>query len=57
MRGIKKATCSCGGTVREVEQTDDEKRTHNCKRGCCGTAIACDKCGVRIAIRFESPDF
>jgi hypothetical protein len=56
MSRISKATCTCGGEVKEVDQTADESRTHNCPRGCCGTAFECQKCKVRFVVKFESPE-
>jgi hypothetical protein len=56
MRQISKSNCTCGGTVTEVAQTPEEKRTHNCPRGCCGYALECDKCKTRFVIEIESPE-
>lgn len=55
MRAIEKATCSCGGTVREVEPTSEEDKV-NCSRGCCLTILECDKCKTRFAVKLEAPE-
>ncbi len=55
MRAIEKATCSCGGTVLEVEPTPVEN-SDNCSRGCCLTVLECGKCKTRFAIKLEAPE-
>lgn len=55
MRAIEKATCSCDGTVLEVEPTT-VKNSDNCSRGCCLTVLECDKCKTRFAIQLAAPE-
>lgn len=56
MREIKRCVCSCGGDVHEVLQTQKEANQYNCSRGCCGTALVCQKCKTRFVIHFEAPE-
>jgi hypothetical protein len=57
MREIRKAECSCWGTVERVDATPEEERNFGCSRpGCCCIVLQCDWCNTRFVIGVESPE-
>ena len=57
MREIESVRCSCGGIVQEYVTTDEEESCYGCgRKGCCVTALECDKCHTRFTIALEASE-
>ena len=57
MRKVDIVKCSCGGSVEEIETTDEEERDYGCgRRGCCVEVYVCNKCGTRFTFSLEAPE-
>jgi hypothetical protein len=57
-RDIESVHCKCGGTVDDVETTDEEeKAAGGCPtRGCCVRVFECERCKARFVFRLEAPE-